>query len=214
MAMASALGKFAVATARSSGTSSNIFKSLNNALHRLHPSVLTQIRASPNCVASLVRALATAAAPKKRATNAKAKAKPTTKKTTTVKKAAPRKVAKKAAPKKKPVKKKPAVKKPLKRKVLSEKQKEALAKKKASDVRKKLVGEALSLPKLKSTSPYSIYVSQQYNKVPGVGVAEKSKAVAQQYKSLTPHEIEVRNDLEESLRHLDLIVSGIEHRRR
>jgi hypothetical protein len=178
MVMASALVRFAFATARTS-SSSNLIKSVNTALQRTNPALLSRFNANPRSTSCLIRALATAAAVKKT----------TTTKRTTRKTATRTKPRRKAAPKKK----KPAAKKPVKkRRVLSDKQKEAAKKKQHTARVKDLKAQALTPPKLKTVNPYAIFLAQNIEKgTSSVPLTERARSVAQKFRSLSPHEREV-----------------------
>jgi len=194
--MASALARFAFATARSSKSSSNLAKSLNNALLRVQPSILSRLQTNPSSYAHFVRSLATAATTKT----------PKTRKTTTTKKKVTRKPATRikkatAKPKKKP--KKVAKKKPApKKKVLTEKQKEAAVKRKENALKKKeathvkdLRTLALTAPKQKATNTYAIFLGLNYKDGSGSTLGEKAKDIAAKYKALSPAEIEHLNEI-------------------
>jgi hypothetical protein len=130
-------------------------------------------------LAVLVRALATAAQPKKPAARRPTSIKKPTRKTST--KARPKKKA--AAKKKKPVKK---------RKVLTDKQKETAKKKQAIEHTKELKAQALTAPKLKSSNVYAIFLAQNIEKgASNAPLGDRAKVVAQKYKALSPHEKEV-----------------------
>ncbi|KUJ20616.1 uncharacterized protein LY89DRAFT_666276 [Mollisia scopiformis] len=126
----------------------------------------------------------------------KARAARSPRSTTTAKpktKAAPKKAVKKPA--KKPAKKaKPAlrkakkpVKKPVKRKVLTEKQKELA-------VIKDLRAKALSIPTMKPPSAWQVFTADQ-SKTSGAPLTERMSAFGQQYKSLSPAELESLNHI-------------------
>jgi uncharacterized protein YaiL (DUF2058 family) len=182
--MASALVRFAVATARTS-SSSNLTSSVNTALRRTNPALFSRFNTTSGNASALIRTLATAAVGRKSVTK-----KTTTTKRTTRKAATRAKPKKKAAPKKKKALKKKPVKK---RRVLSDKQKEAAKKRQTAARVKDLKAQALTPPALKTVSPYAVFVAQNIEKgVSRTNLAEASRTVARKYKSLSPHEREVR----------------------
>jgi hypothetical protein len=174
--MASALARVAAATARSCVPSRNLSKPVSNALNRIQPTLYSALRVNSFPASVLVRALATAVKAKKPVTRKSVSATKSTGKTS--RRAKPKK---KAAPKKKTPGRK--------RKVPTPEEKEAAKKKKSLT---ELKDRALTLPKLKATNTYAIFVSQTIGKGPGpTTLPERMRVVAQKYKSLSPHQIEV-----------------------
>jgi len=173
MVMASALGRLAVAAARNSGVSIQLSKSVNNALVNLY---FSRLRANPSSVSNLTRALATAAAPKKRAPR---------------KTAAPRARTGGKTAAKKP-KKKPAKKASRPKKVLTEKQKEAAKKRATLAHTKELKAQALAPPKMKTTNAYAIFLSQNITKGAGAPpLGDRAREVARKYREISPQDKEV-----------------------
>ncbi|PBP15527.1 HMG box protein [Diplocarpon rosae] len=143
----------------------------------------------PRFVFSLKRKYSTATrVPKPTAKTSKvSKPKPKETKEKSTKKVATKKRVKK--PIKKKVSKKPVVKKPVK-KVLNDKQKAAAAKRKAYLELKALKATALRLPKPKSSTVWSVYVTKTLNDKDQPH-RRISKALGDQYRLLSPSDLEL-----------------------
>jgi hypothetical protein len=180
--MALSLARVAFATSKSSLNTTTFTRSLHHVLRHINRNLAVSLNHA------IPRTLATAAATKTRATTTKTvkiSAKAATKKPA---KSATKKA--KAKPKKKLVEKvaKKTVKKP---KVLSDKQKDAAKLKKFKETVKALKETALVAPKAKPTNVYAIFLAKNFNKSSGVKATEQVKALASEWKSVSPSEREV-----------------------